>query len=365
MKNTFGNYLTVTIFGESHGTYIGAVIDGISPGLDVDKEYIKRLLCLRRPSGNISTSRVEKDDFTIVSGVYENKTTGTPVCILIPNEDKRSKDYSSSRWLMRPSHADYTANCKYHGFEDYRGGGHFSGRVTAAIVAAGGIVIPALNKKGIKIGTHIKKCGGVFDKDFSEDLENDIEKLSNKEFAVLDDIAEEQMKNAINSARNAGDSVGGVLETAIKGLDAGLGEPFFDSVESSISHALFSVPAVKGVEFGSGFSLADMKGSEANDLFFFDENGNVRTKTNNSGGVNGGITNGMPVIFRTAFRPTPTISISQNTVDLLKKTNEVLSARGRHDPCIVHRARVVVDCITALVVSDILTGRYGTDWLAK
>lgn len=365
MKNTFGNNLCVTIFGESHGNAVGAVIDGIAAGLEVDLEYIRKLLSLRRPSGNISTARKEADDFSILSGVFEGKTTGTPICIIIPNEDTRSRDYSDTRWLMRPSHADYTANCKYHGFEDYRGGGHFSGRITAAIVAAGSIVLPALSKKGIKIGTHIKKCGGISDRDFSDDVNNEIDSLYDKDFAVLDSSVEESMKIVITEAKSTGDSVGGVLETVITGLDAGLGEPFFDSVESILSHALFSVPAVKGVEFGAGFGLADMRGSEANDLFFYDKNGNVGTRTNNAGGINGGITNGMPVLFRTAIRPTPTLSIEQETVDLQNKANTTLASKGRHDPCIVHRARIVVDCITALAVCDILSGRYGTDWLAR
>ncbi len=365
MKNTFGNNLSLTIFGESHGQAIGAVIDGIAPGIEVDFDFINKLLSLRRPSGSISTSRKEKDDFSIVSGVFEGKTTGTPICILIPNEDTKSKDYSVTRWLMRPSHADYSANCKYHGFEDYRGGGHFSGRITAAVCAVGGIIIPALNKKGIKIGTHIKKCGGVSDVDFSNNVENQIDELYEKSFAVLDDSMGELMKKQITEARDNGDSVGGVLETAITGLDAGLGEPYFDSVESMLSHALFSIPGVKGVEFGAGFAISDMTGSQANDNFYYDDNKNIKTKTNNAGGINGGITNGNTVVFRTAMRPTPTISKEQDTIDLNQKTNAVLSAKGRHDPCIVHRARIVVDSITAFVVADMLCGRYGTDWLAK
>lgn len=364
MKNTFGNNVSVTIFGESHGKSIGVVIDGLSPGIQVDLEYIEKLLGLRRPSGEISTSRREKDEFSIESGVFEGKTTGTPVCILIPNSDTRSNDYSSTRWKMRPSHADYSANMKYHGYEDYRGGGHFSGRLTAAIVAAGAFVMPALNKKGIYIGTHVKKCAGVSDKDFSEDIESDIRSLYEKDLAVLDDSISEKMTEKIKEAKAEGDSVGGILETAITGLDAGLGEPWFDSVEGLISHALFSIPAIKGVEFGAGFALADMKGSQANDEFEYSEE-KVVTKTNNAGGINGGITNGMPILFRCVLRPTPTLSREQNTVDIEARENTVLSSKGRHDPCIVHRARIVVDCITALTVCDILSGRYGTDWLAK
>ncbi len=364
MKNTFGNSITLTIFGESHGISVGAVIDGLAPGIDVDTEYIDKLLSLRRPSGNISTSRTEPDEYTIESGVFNGKTTGTSICIRIPNTDTKSKDYSDTRWLARPSHADYTANCKYHGFEDYRGGGHFSGRITAAIVVAGAILLPALNKKGIKIGTHIKKCAGILDRDFSGDVFNEIDGLFNKNFATLDDKVGSEMIDAINMAKSEGNSVGGVLETIIVGVDAGIGEPMFDTVEGLIAHALYAIPGIKGVEFGAGFSIADMTGKQANDSFFMDCD-TVRTKTNNAGGINGGITNGMPILFRCAVRPTPTISIEQNTIDINKKTDAILNSKGRHDPCIVHRARIVVDCITAFTVADMLCSRYGTDWLAE
>ena len=363
MKNTFGNNLTVTLFGESHGEAIGAVIDGITPGIAVNNEFIETLLSRRRPHGKISTPRSEADPFQIVSGVFEGKTTGTPICIIIPNSDTKSKDYEATRFLARPSHADFTANCKYHGFEDYRGGGHFSGRITAALVAVGGILIPALENKGIKIGTHIKQIGSISDREFS-DFENDISKLNNMDFAVLDNEKSAKMNDEILNAREQGDSVGGILETAIIGLPCGLGEPWFDTVEGMLSHALFSIPAVKGVEFGAGFNFASMYGTKANDSFNISD-GAVTTKTNNSGGINGGITNGMPIVFRTAFRPTPTISKPQNTIDMSKGENAVLEAKGRHDPCIVHRARVVADSVTAIVLADMLIGRYGTDWLVK
>ncbi len=364
MKNTFGNSLTLTIFGESHGNSIGAVLDGLTPGLPVDTDYINKLLSLRRPQGSISTARKEADEFTIESGVFNGRTTGTPLTILIPNRDTRSADYEKTQLLARPSHADFTARSKYHGFEDFRGGGHFSGRITAAVVAAGGILLPALEKKGIKIGTHIKKCAGISDTDFSENINAQIDSLYEKIFAVLDDEAGVRMQSAIVQAKEEGNSVGGILETAVTGLPAGVGEPMFDTVEGMLSHALFAVPGVKGVEFGAGFSIADMTGKDANDPFFSD-GGIIKTKTNNSGGINGGITNGMPVIFRCALRPTPTLGISQNTIDIEKKTDAVLLSRGRHDPCIVHRARIVIDSITALTVADMLLTRYGTDWLAE
>ena len=363
MKNTFGNNLTVTLFGESHGEAIGAVIDGITPGIAVNNEFIETLLSRRRPHGKISTPRSEADPFQILSGVFDGKTTGTPICIIIPNSDTKSKDYEATRFLARPSHADFTANCKYHGFEDYRGGGHFSGRITAALVAVGGILIPALENKGIKIGTHIKQIGSISDREFS-DFENDISKLNNMDFAVLDNEKSAKMNDEILNAREQGDSVGGILETAIIGLPCGLGEPWFDTVEGMLSHALFSIPAVKGVEFGAGFGFASMYGSEANDCFNITD-GKVNTNTNNSGGINGGITNGMPIVFRTAFRPTPTISKPQNTIDMSKGEKAVLEATGRHDPCIVHRARVVADSVTAIVLGDMLMGRYGTEWVVK
>jgi len=361
MKNTFGNALSVTIFGESHGAAIGAVIDGLAPGLAVDEDFIHHQLSLRRPAGRISTARREADEFQILSGVYEGRTTGSPLCIVIPNADTKSGDYQTE--IARPGHADYTAECKYHGYQDARGGGHFSGRVTAALVAAGAILIPALKGKGITIGTHVARCAGVNDAPFAFDeseLKAQLLDLNEIPFAVLDAPAGEQMQAAIDAARADGDSVGGVLETAIVGLPAGIGEPWFDSIESLLSHALFSIPAVKGVEFGDGFALADRKGSEANDAFVV-EDGLVLTMTNHNGGINGGIANGMPVVFRCAIKPTPTIAKVQHTIDMKKKTNVEYGGRGRHDPCIVHRARVVVDSVAALVVADLLTQRYGTE----
>ena len=365
MKNTFGNNISLTLFGESHGSEIGAVLDGLAPGIKVDEELINHQLLLRRPSGSISTARVESDKFRIVSGVFEGYTTGAPICIIIPNENTSSKDYSKTKDLARPGHADYTARCKYHGFEDYRGGGHFSGRLTAPIVAASAIIIGALREKGIYIGTHIASLHGINDKKFDLNcITEDINKLCSSEFAVLDKEIEGKMKDEIVKARAEGDSLGGVLETAVAGLPAGLGEPWFDSAESMLAHAMFSIPAVKGVEFGAGFDMASMKGSEANDPFRMDGD-KVLTLTNNNGGINGGITNGMPVTFRVAVKPTPSIFKEQNTVDMKKAENATLSLVGRHDPAIVHRARVVVDSMTALVVADLLTGRYGTDFLAS
>ena len=360
MKNTFGTCVAVTLFGESHGPEIGAVIDGLAPGLPVDETFIASQLTLRRPAGRIATARQEADAFRIVSGVFEGHTTGAPLAILIPNADTRSADYHPGP--ARPGHADYTAHIKYNGFADYRGGGHFSGRITAVLVAAGAVVIPALKAKGILIGTHVARCAGIDDIPFGNDLAGDLERLNRLPFAVLDEARGQRMREAIEAAAMNGDSVGGILETAVQGLPAGIGEPWFDTVEGVLSHALFSIPAVKAVEFGSGFGLADMTGSRANDPLRM-ASGVPVTVTNHNGGVNGGITNGMPLLFRCAVKPTPSIALDQQTVNLLTGEDTVLKVTGRHDPAIVHRARVVVDSVTALALCDLLAMRYGTDYL--
>lgn len=363
MKNTFGSSVAVTLFGESHGPAVGAVLDGMAPGIPVDSDFIAQQLKLRRPWGAISTGRVEEDRFEIVSGVFEGKTTGTPLCVLIPNKDTRSKDYSALRSVARPGHADYTAYAKYHGFSDYRGGGHFSGRITAALVAVGAVAIAALKRKNILIGSHIERCGGVADCAFSDTgLPEELTKLNEMQFAVLDEAAGERMKAAIANAAAQNDSVGGALETAVCGLPAGLGEPWFDTLEGILSHALFSVPGIKGVDFGRAFEHPDLPGSGYNDVFYMNDAA-VCTKTNHNGGVNGGISNGMPLLFRCAVKPTPSIRRMQETVDFIKGENTTLTVEGRHDPAIIHRARVVVDSVTALALCDMLAQRYGTDWL--
>lgn len=361
MKNTFGNNISITLFGESHGAAIGCVLDGIAPGIEVDEEFIASQMEKRKGINSISTPRREADKVKILSGVFEGKTTGTPIALMIENQTQHSKDYSATKDLARPGHADFTAECKYGGFQDYRGGGHFSGRITAPIVAAGTVCLMALRKKGIEIGTHIASCGDVKDRAF-DNLSEDIALLKNKEMPTLCDKAGEDMISAIESARNEGDSFGGVLTTAVIGMPEGVGEPWFDTVEGVLSHALFSIPAIKGVEFGAGFGFADMKGSQANDSFAICD-GRVQTKTNNNGGVNGGITNGMPIVFSCAVKPTPSIFKKQETVNFRTKENAELEIKGRHDPAIIHRARVVVDSITAITLCDLLATRYGTDWL--
>ena len=362
MKNSFGNNMTVTVFGESHGPAVGVVLDGLCPGLDVQEAAIEALLARRRPAGETDTARVEPDRYQIISGVFNGRTTGAPLCIVIPNENVRSGDYEYGK--ARPSHADYTAFAKYHGYEDYRGGGHFSGRVTAALVAAGGIILPALERVGVRIGTHILQCGGVHDDPFSDGVEREITLLADRQMPVLNEAAAKEMTARMLEAKAEGDSVGGVTQTAVTGLPAGLGEPWFDSVEGVLSHALFSIGGVKGVEFGVGFAGAALRGSEYNDALRM-EAGAVRALTNRNGGVNGGITNGMPVVFQCAVKPTPSIAKAQQTVDFIRNENTEIEIKGRHDPAIIRRICPVVDSVTALAVYDMLAGRYGTDCFLK
>jgi len=355
MKNTFGNNVTVTLFGESHGAGIGAVIDGMPTGIRIDEEYIRSKMSLRRSVNELSTARREADECEILSGVFNGFTTGTPIALLIRNTNTSSKDYSELKVKPRPGHADFTAEIRYQGFQDYRGGGHFSGRLTAPLVAAGAVMMNALETEGIKIGTHISSLYGIKDRGFNEDdLIKDIDLLSSLSFAVLDGEKSEMMQEAIRKAKSWGDSVGGILETAVVGMPAGVGEPWFDTLESVLSHILFSVPAVKGVEFGAGFGFASMLGSEANDPFCTDGKG-IKTKTNNNGGINGGISNGMPIVFRCAVKPTPSIYKEQETVDLEKMENTSLAIHGRHDPAVIHRARIVIDSVTAIALFDMLS----------
>jgi len=361
MKNTFGQSVSVTLFGESHGKAIGAVIDGLAPGIEVNEKTISNYLSRRRPASNTDTSRVETDSFELVSGVFNGMTTGTPLTVIIQNENTKSDDYNYG--TARPSHADYTAFCKYHGFEDYRGGGHFSGRITAALVAVGGIILPQLNNIGIKIGTHILECASIKDDEFC-DFEKEISDLQKAPFPVINETIENKITEAIVNARKNCDSIGGIIQTAIFGIPKGVGEPWFDSVESLISHAVFSIGGIKGIEFGKGFGFAKEFGSTANDELFF-ENGTVSSKTNNNGGILGGITNGMPIIFNCAVKPTPSISKEQSTINFITKENTDISISGRHDPAIIRRICPVIDSVTAIVVCDLLVQRYGTDVLKK
>ena len=362
MKNSFGTSVAVTLFGESHGEMIGAVLDGMAPGIPIDPAYLAHRMRLRQGAAALSTSRREPDEVRIVSGVRDGVTTGTPITLLIENTNTHSADYGEIATVARPGHADYTAFCKYHGYADERGGGHFSGRITAGLVAAGAVALTALSRLGIRVGAHVAACAGIPDRRFSPDPTAEFDALAERDFAVLDEGCGERMKEAILTAREAGDSVGGILEVAVTGLPGGVGEPWFDTVEGVLSHILFSVPAVKGVEFGDGFALADMRGSEANDPFRM-EGGRVVTETNRAGGILGGITSGMPLLIRCAIKPTPSIYKPQMTVDFAKGEERELTVRGRHDPAIVHRARAVLESAVALALCDLLALRFGTDYL--
>lgn len=364
MKSCFGEHIRLSLFGESHGEAIGIVMDGLGAGIKLDLDYIKSQLDLRKPKGKISTQRREEDDFTIVSGFFEGYTTGAPLCILIPNKSQKSGDYSAAKYLLRPSHADYTAFVKYKGYQDYRGGGHFSGRITAPIVAAGAICLQILKEREITIATHISSCNGKEDSPFAyggEKLKEQQDFLNSQYFPVLNADAAAMMQEEMEKAAAAGDSVGGILETVVTGLPAGLGEPFFGSVESVLSSLLFSIPAVKGVEFGLGFGFATGYGSERNDAFLWDDC--VKTKTNNNGGINGGITNGMPLVARCVVKPTPSIYKEQDTVDYSTEENARLQIHGRHDPAIIHRARVVVDSMMAIGLLDLLCEGWGASFM--
>lgn len=363
MKNTIGNNFSITLFGESHGKAIGAVLDGVPSGIAVDEAFIARQMEKRKGINSISTPRREVDAVKILSGVFEGRTTGTPICFMIENTDTKSKDYSLTKDLARPGHADYTAEKRYGGFQDYRGGGHFSGRLTAPLVAAGALALSMLREKGIEIATHISSCGEIKDREFGN-LAEDIRQLENLSFPVLSEKAGKEILLYIEKAKKEGDSVGGTLTTVVTGMPAGVGEPWFDSVESMLSHGLFSIPGVKGVEFGKGFGFAEMMGSDANDEFTVVD-GEIVTVTNNNGGINGGITNGMPIEFTVAVKPTPSIYKKQNTVNFKTAQSAELEINGRHDPAIIHRARVVVDSVTAVILCDLLITRFGTQFFGK
>ncbi|NME35070.1 MULTISPECIES: chorismate synthase [Fusobacterium] len=357
MSNCFGEKIKVTIYGESHGKSIGCIIDGLPAGIQLDFNFINKELERRAPGKNkFSTQRKEKDNFIIESGYFNDRTTGTPLCVRIENNDTQSKDYSILKSLMRPSHGDYPGNIKYKGFNDYRGGGSFSGRITAPLVFVGAISKLILKNYGIYIGAHILSIKDIEDKKFNplgEDREF-LEKLLEKDFPVIDDNKISLMKDEILKAKEEKNSIGGIVECIVNNIPVGLGSPFFDSVESKISHGIFSIPSIKAIEFGEGFNISKLYGNEANDEFYFDKNQKVKTKTNNNGGILGGLTTGMPIIFRVAIKPTPSISLPQNTINITTKENEILEIHGRHDPCIVPRVVPVIEGITAWIILDMI-----------
>ena len=356
MSSEFGERVKVTIFGQSHGQAIGVVIDGLPAGEAIDEEELYAFMSRRRPGKNrLSTQRSESDIPRFISGVEGGLTCGAPLCAVIENKDMRSRDYDKLKNIPRPGHADFTAYEKWGGMADMRGGGHFSGRLTAPLCVAGGIAKQILGRRGIYIGAHLLSVGGETDESFPLYPENALfETIAKKDFPVISDEAGERMKAVITEAANEQDSVGGVIECAVTGMEAGFGSPMFGTVEGRLSYALFGVPAVKGVEFGAGFRAAAMRGSENNDPFAVDEGGRVKCEKNDAGGILGGITNGMPVLFRAAIKPTPSIARAQRSVDLKTKTNETLNITGRHDPCIAHRAVPVIEAAAAVVMLNLL-----------
>ncbi len=356
MSSTYGDKIKISVFGESHGGGIGVVIDGLPAGEAIDFDAVLAQMARRAPGRDkTATPRKESDTPRVLSGMLGNVLTGAPLCAVIENTNTRSQDYGNLLTKPRPGHSDYTAYVKYHGANDIRGGGHFSGRITAPLVFAGAVCRQLLEKQGIRIAAHIQSVGSIHDKQFDSVAVPSalMERLSASSFALIDADAEEPVRAEIEAARLAQDSVGGMIECAVTGLPAGVGEPMFDGLESAIAKAVFGVPAVKGIEFGAGFALAAMRGSRANDAFCF-QNNHVVTETNHCGGILGGIANGMPLIFRCAVKPTPSISQPQKTVDLQTGENTVLTIHGRHDPCIVPRAVPVIEAVTALAIINVL-----------
>ena len=355
MSSTFKNNISINIFGESHGPAVGVTLDGLPAGIKWDEEVIKAWLLRRKAQGLISTQRHETDEFELLSGVYKGYTTGTPITALFKNQDIKDSDYDDI--IARPGHADYSGYVHYNGFNNPLGGGHFSGRLTAPLVFAGAVCSLYLKKFNIEIATHIEELHGIKDNTVT-DVAEAIQTLHKRAFPTLSSQSEEEMKECILNAREMGDSVGGICETLAL-VPAGLGEPFFDSCESIISHLVFSVPAVKGIEFGEGFGFSRLYGSEANDSFYYDEKKSVKTKTNHNGGINGGITNGMPIVFRTVVKPTASIAKEQESITLNKAENMTMHVRGRHDPAIVHRATIVISAVTAIALCDLCLTRFG------
>lgn len=352
--NTWGEKLKISIFGESHGAGIGVVIDGIPSGTELDTEAISAEMERRAPGRNrLSTQRREPDSVKILSGFFCGKTTGTPLCGIIMNTNTRSGDYTPN--LMRPGHADFTAIERYGMCRDYRGGGHFSGRITAPLVFAGAVAKQVLKSRGVTVGSHILSIGGIKDKSFDPvNLDADmLNRLAKLDFPVIDSKSGVKMQEIIEGHKNAKNSVGGIVECGICGVPTGVGAPFFGSAESRLSSMMFSIPAVKGIEFGAGFGFADMDGKSANDEFYV-EDGAVKTYTNNNAGINGGITNGMPIVFRLVFKPTASIALTQRTVDIEKMENTTIDVHGRHDPCIVHRGAVVAEAAAAIAMLDMI-----------
>lgn len=354
MSCNFGNNIKITIFGQSHSDAIGVVIDGLPAGFKIDTEKTAAFMARRAPGQNdLSTPRKEADEVKILSGIVDNITCGAPLCAVIENTNTRSGDYSKLRTIPRPSHSDFAAMMKHNGFNDIRGGGNFSGRLTAPLCFAGAVCMQMLEEKGIRIGAHISSIGKANDERFDpvNVNKNDFENLLNKSFPVINDKQGELMRKEVYDAKGNGDSVGGTIECAVVGMPVGIGDPIFDGIENRISQAVFGIPAVKGIEFGAGFESSRMLGSENNDDFI-SVDGKIRTATNNHGGILGGISSGMPIIFRCAIKPTPSIGREQQSVNTETGSEEKLVIGGRHDPCIVPRAVPCVEAAAAIVIAD-------------
>ncbi len=352
MSNTFGENIKVTVFGQSHSPAIGVVIDGYPSGVKIDKEFINAFMSRRAPGQKFSTARKEGDVPEFISGLNaDGVTCGAPICAVIYNNDCRSKDYSNIEILPRPSHSDYTAFLKYGKFHDVRGGGQFSGRLTAPLCVAGALALSWLKDKGVNIGAHLYSVGNITDDGY--DLSSNVIPDNLADFPAVNKEKAELMTEEIEKARRDGDSVGAVVECKLAGVTPALGEPMFDGVENRLAQAIFSIPAVKGFEVGLGFGSSKIRGSENNDQLTVD-NGKITTKTNNAGGINGGITNGMPIVFRAGFKPTPSIAKPQTSVNLQTNTEQELIINGRHDPCIGVRAVPVVEAVAGLVIMDMM-----------
>ena len=355
MGSNFGKNYCISIFGETHGTALGINIDGIPSGTELDLDFIREEMKRRAPGkSELATPRVEKDEFEILSGFINGKTTGTPLAMIVRNADQRSKDYSEIAKKPRPGHADWSGMNRYNGFNDIRGSGHFSGRITAPLVFAGAIAKQLLKEKGILVAAHIKSIKDIKDKDFEESdiTQKNIDKWRKMILPVLNEEIIPKMEETILKAKENKDSIGGTVEITVTGMKPGIGNPFFESMESELARMMFSVPSIKGIEFGAGFDIAKMTGYEANDEMYYDEKGEVKSYTNNNGGLIGGITNSMPINFKVAIKPPASIGKRQKTVNLETEKDDFLEVTGRHDPAIVPRAIVVLEAATAIVILD-------------
>lgn len=360
MGSLFGDNLKISLFGESHGEAIGLVIDSLPSGLKINEEEIKLELAKRKPYGSISTTRIEEDKVEFLSGIFNGYTTGAPLAFIIKNKNVDSSKYVKG--VVRPSHADLTANIKFNGYEDYRGGGHFSGRITAPLMVLGAICRDLLKMKGVEVATHIKELGECVDDAFDNSKINEqIRCLNHKQFPVINEDVSLKMIDTIDKVHREGDSIGGMLETIVIGMKPGIGEPFFNSIESRLSSLLFSIGGVKGVLFGDGIEFIKKTGSFLNDELQYVD-GEINYLSNHNGGINGGISNGQPIIINTIVKPTPSISKMQHSINILERNNLDLRIEGRHDPCIVHRVRAVVDALVCYGLVDLIMANQARKW---